>query len=206
MNGPASPPVPEASLANGGWEKQEEQTETLFEMPGMRVRGTTLQYEDTRSREALRKATHGAVDRQIRFFALTRLGFEPPPPPGIGPAMFLPILRTEVRRRFADQLEQRGLTEIERGRSKRHRLPDRSRVRLRKFTARDKFGNRSLSLECWVGVWTSGSDVFVVSGGYPQIELAEQLDLDTADDILTRSPNQYREEFFSLVRGVAAVE
>ena len=203
MSAPDPPPVPLAALEDGGWEVDDERTETLFQSPTMRIRGTTHQYEDARSRAALREATDGRVDTQVRFFAATRLGFEPPPPPGMGPTMFAPTMRTEVRRTFATQLEDRGLTDIERGRSERLRLPDRNRVRLTKYTASDDHGDWSLPLECWVGVWTDRRDVFVVSGGHPEVELADHFGTEGADAALTRSPGQYRDEFFSLLRGVA---
>ena len=203
MSAPDPPPVPTADLEDGGWELDDERTETLFELPTMRIRGTTRQYEDARSRAALRAATDGRIDTPVRFFAATRLGFEPPPPPGMGPTMFAPTMRTEVRRAFATQLEDRGLTDIERGRSERLRLPDRNRARLTKYTARDEHGEWALQLECWVGVWTDRRDVLVVSGGHPEVELADHFGIGDGGGALTRSPGEYRDEFFSLLRGVA---
>jgi hypothetical protein len=203
MSAPDPPPVPGTELESGGWELEAERTETLFELPTMRIRGTTRQYEDARSRAALREATEGRVDTPVRFFAATRLGFEPPPPPGVGPTMFAPTMRTEIRRSFATELEDRGLTDIERGRSERLRLPDRNRARLTKYTARDDHGEWTLPLECWVGVWTDRNDVFVVSGGHPEVGLADHFGIEANDDELARSPGNYRDEFFSLLRGVA---
>lgn len=206
MGTPTPPPVPTDELEDGGWTLQDERTETFFELPTMRISGTTRQYTDERSSEALLEQTDGNIEWEVRFFAVTRLGFEPPPPPGVSPTMFAPTLRSEVRRSFAEQLERRGLADIERGRRERLRLPGKNRARLTQYTASDRLGDQTVGLECWVGIWTSGREVFVVTGGYPRTELADELDVNTEDPVLTRSTETYRDEFFSLVRGVAGAE
>ncbi|MEF8822448.1 MAG: hypothetical protein V5A52_09235 [Halovenus sp.] len=198
------PAAPEADLERGGWEQTEIQRETLFEMPAMRIRGVTRRYEDQRTRDALRVATDGQIDQQLRFFAVTRLSFEPPPPPGVSPTMFAPTLRSEARRTFKTRLEERGLVDIEEGNTERIRLPDRSRARLTCFSATDSSqGAFDLPLECWVAVWTSSGTVRIVTGGYPAVTLDSHFDLDSDEESLGVSPDEYRREFVSLLRGVA---
>ena len=210
MADPAPPSVPEQALDDGGWAFVEESVETLFELAAASIRGATVEYADERTRTALREGTDGAVDHRIRFFAATRLGFSPPLPPGVTPSMVAPTLRSEAKRSFADRLRGRGLADVSEGRSERIRVADRSRARLTKYTATDPLedveeltgGTAELPLECWIAVWTSSSDVTIVTGGYPAVELASQFGLDSEDDALTQSPDSYREEFISLTRDV----
>lgn len=202
MPEPTPPELPTAALAEGGWEQVEESVETLFEIPGMTVTGATLRYEDERTRAAVHTASDGKLDRPIRFFAATTIGFEPPLPPGITPSMFAPTLRSEVRRQFARRLRDRGLEDVERGRTERLRVGNRNRARLTQFSAVDRFDDTTLPVECWVAVWTDRNDVRVVSGSYPTRQIAEQFDLDTEESILRRSQSDYREDFLSLLRSV----
>jgi hypothetical protein len=121
--------------------------------------------------------------------------------------MFAPTLRTEARRTFAERLEERGLTEIERERSERIRLPDRSRARMTRFTATDPLdAGGDIPLECWVAIWTNSSTVRVVTGGYPATALDSLFGLDTDVEPLRVAPDGYRSEFISLLRGVAEAE
>jgi len=202
VSDPPRPTLPEEKLAAGGWERVEETTETLFELPGIRVRGRTCRYEDERTRRALRAATDGRVDHPIRFFAATRLSFDPPLPPGVSPALVAPTLRSEARRTFARRLRDRGLADVERRRSERLRVADGTRARLRKYAATDcPAGEASdLPLECWLAVWTTADAALVVTGGYPAVTLADRFGV--AGEALARVPGAYREEFFSLLRGV----
>lgn len=203
---PSPPSVPESALDDGGWAFVDESTETLFELAGMRIRGTTVEYEDERTREALRDATDDALDHRIRFFAATRLAFQPPLPAGTV-SMVAPTLRREANERFADRLRERGLVAVEQGRSERIRVADRTRARLTKYTAADPLDGPSddagtdLPLACWIAVWTGSSDATIVTGGYPTVELATQFGLD-GPDLLARSPDSYRDEFISLTRDV----
>jgi len=203
------PPIPKSSLETDGWERTADRSETLFSLPTMQILGRTLQYEDARSRRELSEATGGEIDQTVRFFAVTTVGFDPPLPPGTTPTMFVPTLRSEARRNFVDRLEQRGLTAIEKGRSERLKLSKRKRVRAHKYRAVDPLNGiegQELPLECWIAIWTTGGTVRIVTSGYPAVSLDTQFDLEPTGEILSRSPRQYREAFFSLLRGVPAAE
>jgi hypothetical protein len=198
---PTPPAVPEERLEREGWTLVAERTETVFEMPTMRVRGVTRRFEDDRSRAALAETGH-ETDHPIRFFAVSRLVFEPPLPPGVGTSMVAPTVRTEARKAFARRLQERGLEDVSRDRSERFRLPDRTRVRLWRYTARlpsDQVAD-DLPLECWVGVWMRSDTVFVVTGGHPTVTLDSRLPETVESETLTRSPGDYRDEFFALLR------
>ena len=196
--------LPEDQREAGGWELVEKSVETLFELPGVRVRGTMRRYEDERTRAALREATGGAIDHQLRFIATTRLEFEPPLPPGTMPRMLLPTLLPEARRSFADRLRDRGLTDVSRDGTERIRGNDRTRIRLTRYQATDPMPgtDRELPLECWLAVWLA-DPIAVVTAGYPATSLASRFDLDTEEPSLTRGPNDYRDAFLSLLRALA---
>jgi len=202
MTDPVSPPaVPEDILDSGGWTLVDEQTETVFELPTVRVRGVTRRFEDERSAAALAEAGYD-TDHPLRFFAVSRLAFEPSLPPGVGTSMVAPTVRTEARKAFAKRLRERGLEDVSRDRRERFRLPDRTRVRLWRHTATlpSERLAADLPLECWVGVWLLSEAVFVVTGGHPTVALASRLP-ETADaDPLTRSSGEFREDFFELLR------
>jgi len=201
---PAPLELPEDQRDAGGWKLVEESVETLFELPGVRVRGTMRRYEDERTRAALREATDGAIDHQIRFVATTRLGFEPPLPPGTMPKMLLPTLLPEARRSFADRLRDRGLTDVSRDGTERIRGDGRTRIRLTRYSATDPVSgaDRELPLECWLAVWP-GDPIAVVTTGYPATSLASGFGRDTGEPSLTRGGGDYRQAFLSLLRALA---
>ncbi|WP_135364129.1 hypothetical protein [Halosimplex halophilum] len=195
-----APAVPVDRL-DGAWERVEDTTETLFGVEGADVRGRTVVYEDTALRAAVRAATGGAVDQSWRFFFATRLAFRPPLAPGIGPAMVLPSVKTEAVRRFADDLADRGVVGVERGRRERIRTGDRSRVALRQVTGEVPLPDGDpVPVEGWVGAWADG-DIRLAGGAYPRSSLAGRFP-DAADPALDGSVDDYRGALFDLVRAV----
>ena len=194
----APPSIPSDSLEEGGWMQADESVETLFQLATMRVRGATVQYEDERTRRALSDATEGAFEQSVRFFAGTRLTFEPSLPPNAF-LVIAPMVKREARRTFTDRLRERGLTGVERDGSQPVRVGNR-RASATKFVATNL--ELDLPLACWVAVWTDGTGGTVVTGGHPSVALAPHLGLETTDETLHRSGESYREEFFSLLRSV----
>jgi hypothetical protein len=200
VDDPAPLTLPADVCEQRGWELVEQSTETLFELPTARIQGTMVRYDDERTRTALRGATAEAVDHPIRFFATTRLTFEPSLPPGTGPAMIMPVLLSEARQNFKRRLRDRGLVDVSREGTERVRSGDRNWVRLTRYSARDpEVSGDGLPLECWLGVWTDET-VAMATAGYPTVSLAEQFDLETTESALTKDGRTYREEFRSLIR------
>ena len=209
------PPVPERLLDRGGWELAEEHVESLVEKSWIDVRGATRRFEDARSRRALRNATAGQVDHPVRFFAVTRLAIESSILTGFTPLLFRGGIRRKAGESFVERLESEGLRDITREDRERIRLPDRGRITVRTYTAVDPitgFGESEppsrtddctvdLPVECRIGVWIDGGAVWVISGGYASVELAEAFDLETAVAELVRSPAEYRTEFENLLSG-----
>jgi hypothetical protein len=200
MTEPAPLTLPADVCDQRGWELAEQSTDTLFQLPTARIQGTTVRYDDDRTRTALKAATDDQIDHPIRFFATTRLSFEPSLPTGTGPTMIMPMLLSNARQNFKRRLGERGLVDIDREGTERVRLRDRTRVRLTRYSARDAdVGGRDLPLECWLGVWADET-VAMVTCGYPTVSLAEQFDLETTDAALTKGGQTFREEFHSLLR------
>lgn len=203
---PPDPPLPESMLAEAGFSLAERRTETLFELAVVRIEGVTHRYEDDRSREELRNATEGAVDHPVRFFAVTQLQFQPSLPPGVSLSMFASTIRSEARSSFESQLEERGLTNVERGSSNRLRLDGGSRVRVRAFTAEDPLsdaGSHSLGLNFRLAVLTHKKTALVVTSGFPAVALDEQFELSSPTDLLMRTPEEYESACTDLFNGVS---
>ena len=196
--------MPTDQLGSGGWERAHESVDTVFQLPAMRVRGSTVQYEDERTRRALAAATDETLDESTRFFAGTRLTFDPPLPPGATAVMIAPTLKSEARRTFASRLRERGLVDVARDGSQQIRVGDRRRATVTKFAAVNPLDDwdQQLPLACWVAVWTDTDSATIVTGGHPTVALASHLGLDTTDEPLRRSGESYREEFFRLLRAV----
>ncbi len=197
---PDYPSVPSEKFA--GWELVEESVETVFQLPAVRVVGATRQYEDEQLRRAVREATNGGVDHHWRFFAATKLGFDPMLPPGTMPSMILPTVRSEAKKTFKRRLRSRGVENIERGRRERVRIRSGNRARLIRYDGVDPVEG-GVPVAGWVGVWNDGSDFYVVTGGYPAQPLSEVLDLDETIDGLDRTGREAQEEHLDLLRDVA---
>ena len=197
---PDYPSVPTEKLE--GWELVEESIETVFQLPAVRVVGATRQYEDEQLRTAVREATDGEVDHHWRFFAATKLGFDPMLPPGTMPSMILPTVRSEAKKTFKRRLRNRGVEDIERGRRERVRIRSGNRARLIRYDGVDPVEG-GVPVAGWVGVWNDGSDFYVVTGGYPAQPLSEVLDLDETVDGLDRTGSEAQEEHIDLLRDVA---
>jgi len=192
--------LPDDVCERRGWELVEQSTETLFQVPTARIRGTTCRYDDQRARRALAEATDGAVDHLVRFFATTRLSFQPSLPPGTGPAMVMPVLLPEARRNFVDRLTDRGLAEVDREGTERVGLGRGTRVRLTRYSANDPAVDREdLPLECWLGVWNDGG-ILIAACGYPTVPLADHLGIESDEDALTKGGAAFRDEFRAALR------
>ncbi|WP_438267803.1 hypothetical protein [Halomarina pelagica] len=203
------PSVPEERLERGGWSLVEESTETLVRLPAARVLGYTRLYEDAASRERIHEAT--GIDRQWRFFFATRLTFDPPLPPGVGPAMLLPTVAAEARRTFANDLRGRGFRGVERGRTERVRVRSGARARLQSFRARlpldaDASARpEAVPVEGWLGVWATDDGFRVAGGAYPTTlpELGAALGAEGEGEALGPDAGACRSELFELLRAVS---
>lgn len=201
MSDPSFPAVPDERLRAGGWELSDERVETVFRLPTASVVGATEVYDDVRTREAAEAAA--GIDQQWRFFFATALTFRPPLPPGIGPAMILPTVRSEAESTFASELRDRGFENVDRGRRERVRTDSGDRARLRTYTASLSLADidATLSITGWVGVWHAGG-FRIAAGAYPDRPVAGILDIAAPSDPLQRGRGAYRDELLDLIRAV----
>ena len=213
------PSVPHDRLLEDGWKLRSRTEETVFRLPAASVVGYTLLYEDARLREAI-EATDaveppaGADEDHLvtadgdgtwRFFFATRLSFQPPLAPGIGPASLRPTVASQAKRTFAADLESRGFESVESGRGQRFRTDSGDRGRLRKFTAHLSLGGGGaipdrIDVEGWLAVWTTDGGFRIAGGAYPASGI-EAL-LGSASDAPPTDPGAFREELLSAIRAV----
>lgn len=159
------PELPERLLSDGGWSLLEQREETLARLPTARVEGVTHVYEDDALRERVADAT--GVDRTWRFCFATRVVFSPPLAPGVGTAMVRPMVASEARTAFVDDLEARGFVDVRRGRSERVRSEAGERIRLRSYRGRLPVEGETLGVEGWLGVWSVDGEFRIAGGAYP---------------------------------------
>jgi hypothetical protein len=205
------PSVPEQRLADGGWTLAEEESRTRFELPTLRVVGHTRLYEDAAMREVVRETI--GIDQRWRFFFATRLAFEPPLAPGIGPTMVYGTVASEAKREFETDLGNRGFENVARGRGQRVRTETGDRASLTKYGAQyplqgiEDGGTEktdSLAVTGWLGVWSHEGSFRLAGGAYPDRPLATVFELDEVnDERLGGDTRAYRDELLDLIRAVA---
>ncbi|EMA49048.1 MULTISPECIES: hypothetical protein [Halococcus] len=198
------PSVPDERLAEGGWERAEDSTETVFQLSAVRVEGHTLVYEDANRRDAIETASDGGLDGPWRFFFATRLTFRPPLAAGVGPAMIRPTVVAEARRAFVDRLEDRGFRAIDRSRTERMWTESGDRARLTKYTARHAIATSDydgeIAIEAWLAVWIHEGSFRIAGGAYPKQGFDALLAVLGVE--YTFDPAADREELLELLRAV----
>jgi hypothetical protein len=196
MPTPPAPSIP--SLDEREWELVEEREGVRFERPTMRVLAHTLVYDDRALAAQVREAT--GVDHAWRFFFATRLGFEPPLPPLTGTASAYGTVQSAARDAFVEDLRDRGVEAVERGRTERIRTETRDRVSLTRYRGRLRLDVEdnpvSVPVAGLLGVWTHDGAFRLAGGGYPEQSLSTVLDGAPETD-----PVAFREELVDLVRG-----
>lgn len=176
-------------LERGGWTLSEESTETLFSLPTARVEGHTRLYEDPDLRAAIHEA--GGPDHVWRFFFATTVEFVPPLGPGVG-TMIKGTVVSEAKRRFADDLRDRGFENVRKGSTQSYRV-DGGRARITPFGAEYPLEGGEIGVRGYLAVWRDGG--FRLAGGaYPESGLTRLLGSEPETD--------YREELLSLIRAV----
>ncbi|WP_135664391.1 hypothetical protein [Halorhabdus rudnickae] len=193
------PTVPLDRLKADGWSLRDCREEVRAEVAGFTVRAFERRYEDDSLRADVRDA--GGPDHLWRLFYATRLSFTPPLPPGFGPAMALPKVRSAAREEFAEQLRDEGLVDIEESGDERLEVASGTRAKLTRYDAtlpvETGDGEGVVPMEGWIASWHD--EAMLLAGGlYPTVALADALDVPD----LGYDPEASREELQSLIRGV----
>ncbi|MFC7177105.1 hypothetical protein [Halosegnis marinus] len=171
------PTVPERALDDGGWERADRSTETVFDLGVASVVGRTLLYEDPALRERL------GTGETTRFFFATALDFRPTLPPG-AEGVIESTVANEAADSFAADLRDRGFAGLRRRRQGTLRVDSGARARLSNVRATCEVGGEQLDVTGWLAVWRD--DGFLLAGGaYPEV-----------------GEEEYREELLSLIRAV----
>lgn len=207
-------------LEEGDWEERARTESTVFRTPTASVVGHTVLYDDATLRTALEGVDNllqpdsdSSGSRMIdtgdsggfwRFFFATALSFRPPLAPGIGPASMRPVVVSEARRSFEDDMRARGFEDVDRGRSQRVRTRAGDRASLNKLTARYPFEDAptdALDVEGWLGVWSTGGTFRIAGGCYPTSGLDALLGA-VEGERPEIDPSGYRDELLGLIRAV----
>jgi hypothetical protein len=205
MTTPASPTLPDDRLA--GWRRAEQTTDRPFEVGPVSVTATTVVYEDERLGQTLRETT--GIDGQWRFFFASRLAISPTTPPS---GALQRLVTDRARRGFRDRLRDRGFESPEERERRTIRI-DGSDAEVTAYDATCRLGELRLSVVGWLAVWSddadSNSDFLLAGGAYPTAVVAsgasatdEASPTDDPTGELTRhlTPDEFREELFSLIR------
>ncbi|MFB6304686.1 MAG: hypothetical protein ABEH47_05935 [Haloferacaceae archaeon] len=189
--GDGTPSLPDAELADRGWERVESRSETVADLGPVEVSIATAVYEDGSLRERVRAAA--GVDRTWRFFVAGRV--DVPGPSGA------PALRRLVTDRaasgFADRLADRGFEDVREAERRRLRVGD-AEARAVRYEATCRVEGFVLAVEGWVAVWP-GDDGFRLAGGaYPRS--VREGPADALGDLF--EPERFRAELFELIRTV----
>lgn len=184
------PTVPDERVRAAGFEPVETSHRTRVELPTATVREHTRLYADADLHERTRAV--GGPDDPLRFFFASALSFDPPLAPVVGTASMRPTVLREARRRFAEDLRERGVEGVERARSERLRTESGDRVRVTGYRGTVRVGDERAGAAGWIGVWTTGGAFRVAGGGYPEERIAA-VDYD---------PGGARDALFDLLRAV----
>ncbi|MFB6195527.1 MAG: hypothetical protein ABEI80_05105 [Haloplanus sp.] len=186
------PDVPADRLAD--WRRASDRTETPFSAAGVTVTARVLVYEDERLREAIRART--SVDRSWRFFLAARLELDPSPPVT---GALRRLVASRASRRFADRLDDRGFTAVDRTERRSLRVGD-ADARLVRYDARCPDEGVTLAVDGWLAVWAPDRAFRLAGGAYP----TSVVDTDAATlatalrDRL--DPSAFRTDLFELIR------
>jgi hypothetical protein len=199
------PAMPAERLKADGWTYQGDAVETVYKISSIKVLSATIEYEDTTTRDAVREATDGTLDHRIRFFTGSRLKFSPSLPMGTTIKMVSGKIRGEATKEFAHRLRDRGLEDLTEGEEITAPAGDDKEAKLTEYTATNPlpdYPDAELPVQCWAAFWIQEGAVRFITGGYPTVELASHLGLNADNDLFTRSPDEYRDYFFSLLQDV----
>lgn len=192
------PRVPLEALESGGWSLRDTRIEVRARVAGVVARAHELRFEDDRLREQIRSA--GGPDHLWRLFYATRLTFSPSLPPGIGPAMALPKVRSAAREEFAEQLRDEGLVDVEEGDDDRIEVATGTRAKRTHFEAalpvETVAGEIEVPMEGWIAIWHD--EAILLAGGLHPTRLTDVL----AGTAVEFDPATSRDELETLLRHV----
>lgn len=224
------PAVPEDRLAQNGWEKQEDETQEVFnESYGpVTVSATahTLAYADTQLAADLKEKTLGAINAPANMFFASRVTFNPDIddlPAGVGQKEINERIRTHADQSIRDRMKDSGLQDISKVGTKQLEMQTGETVDATQYEATfvyDSFSysvkdqsitvpSGELTITGWLAVWNHDGDSLIAGGAHPaenvafteQKQLTEAVNI-TLDVDLGLTPQQYRDEILGYITSV----
>ncbi len=223
----APPDVPTDQLNEGGWERTDEDTRTVFEESygpvTVTAKAHSLTYSDTALRESIREKTLGTIDAQVAVYSATHIDFGPDLnnlPGGVGRAQLLDQTEQSARSQFRSRMESVGLQDITRSSTGSLTVDTGEEASVTEYEATfpvDSFSAEfrgetlavdldDLSVAGTLAVWNHGDYVLVAGGAYPAQNAATSEATELSDAItvnvdidLGLTPEAYREEVLGLI-------
>jgi hypothetical protein len=203
MTTPEPPTLPDDRL--DGWRRVERTTDRPFSVGPVSVTATTVVYDDDRLARTVRAAT--GLDGQWRFFFASRLTISPSTPPSTA---LRRLVTDRARRGFRDRLRDRGFESPEE-RERRTIQIDGTDAEVTAYDATCRLADVRLSVVGWLTVRPDDSAFLLAGGAYPTAVVAS--DGDGRDDATPAketvaelgehvTPDEFREELFSLIRAI----
>jgi hypothetical protein len=188
----APPSVPDERLSD--WRQIDDSTETPFDAPGVTVSARLRLFADDTLRTAIQD--RAGVDRMWRFFLAARLSVSPTPPV---PGTLRGLVATRAGHDFADRLDARGFTDVDRAERRSFRVGD-DDATLFRYDALCQIEGVTLSIDGWLATWVPDRDVRLAGGAYPTA-IVDAADPDAAAALRdTLDPAAFRSELFDLLR------
>lgn len=227
----APPKMPTELLAEGGWERIDEQHTTVFDRTyaGVTVTGTAhvLVYEDAALRREIAEKTLGQVSGRFGLLTATHVDFSPDIdnlPGGVGRQEVIDGTEESARDAFEARMREAGLANVRQTGTGTLAIDTGEDARLTTYVAEYPFeplefqvaGGESVTIEGGpirvngdLAVWHHGDYVLVAGGAYPGENFARSLSEDLSEAItvsvsidLELTPGAYREEVREIVRAV----
>lgn len=183
----ASPTLP----ALDGWVRVDESTDHLFQFGLVRVTARTVVYED----EAIQSRMPETGGDTWRFLFASRLVIRPRTPPSTA---LTQLVRSGATTEFKSRLRDRGFSDIRRIDS-RTLAVDSGEADVVHYTANVTVNGVDLLADAYVAVTPVGGEFLLMGGAYPrEVVGGDEETAATLREVI--DPEQFREEFFDVVR------
>lgn len=225
------PEVPDQRLADGGWNRTNQSSETVFEQSygpiTVEAVSSTVQYVDEQLQDRVASRTLGQIETALSVFFATRVDFSPNLdnlPAGAGQAELLAEVKANARDSFTQQMENQGLTDIETSGEGTIDIDTGETAETERLTAVYPFEGinfdvtetesveipaSDIDIAAMFAVWHHGDFVLISGGAYPAQNFDQVVENALSDGItvtvdvdLGLQPDSYRTEIRNLVAGV----
>ncbi|MDS0223325.1 DUF6517 family protein [Haloarcula sp. S1AR25-5A] len=225
------PDVPTQRLEDGGWTRTDLSSETVFDRSygpvSVEAVSSTVQYVDEQLQNRVASRTLDQVETALSVFFATRVDFSPNLdnlPAGAGQEELLAEVRTNARDSFEQQMENQGLTDIEKTGEGTIEIDTGETAETTQLSAVYPFEGitfdvteneaveipaTDINISAVFAVWHHGDFVLISGGAYPAQNFEQVVENSLSDGItvtvdvdLSLQPDAYRTEIRNLITGV----